>query len=419
LIGVQSLRPNTTDAAFNAAVEKQMERRLLSPKAFDVANKWNWETCQIGMNTSRLRDGDMLVVLSETSTGQARFAFYEGGQIRTPRASANDGRWRDGVKVDKQGRHIAYGVAEYGTDEVTVIAAEHCVYFADFERRGQVRGISALSHALTNILDKVETYGDIKASIKLAALFGIYEKEGETKTFGQALGGGFLDDDGNSIDPCDVGGSSSSGGVADNVERVLGSPYIAKVSRGGDIGTISDDRPGPNQQEFWNEIVRDIAWGVGLSPAVIWDISSLTGPAVRYTLNEVEAWCKHERRLIRQVLSVMYVYWLAKEIKAGTVPTCKDPDWWRMAWYEPGKLSIDVGRDGQLRMSQIKEGVATLDSWASDTGVNWQDVIDQRVKETAYAKAQCEAEGLDPAELFPALFPHGHNSSGKTTEFGD
>ncbi len=408
IIGCQIPRPNTGDEAWNSAVMGLFARRMMSPKAFDVAGKWNWLTAQVGLNTARLRDGDILVVLSETSTGQARFAFYEGGQIKSPAEGEQrgDGRWSDGVKTDRLGRHVAYGVAEYGSADVRVLDARNCILFTDYERRGQVRGISALQHAVNNILDKVETQSDIKTAIKIASLFGIYEKEGVQKTaWGPALGGGFEADEAG--DACDVGTDKVPGpGTKENVERVMGAGYVAKVPNGGDIGVLHDDRPGPNQKDFWNEIIRDISWGIGLSPAVLWDISALTGPAVRYSLNEVEGWCGYHRKLIRAVLHVMYVYFVAKEMKVGNLPMPKgDAEWWKVEWTCPAKLSIDSGRDGQLKINQMRMGMTTLAAWTMESdGAAWQDVIRQRVREVDMMRSECEAAGIDPAVAFPAFF---------------
>lgn len=406
IIGCQIPRPNTGDDAWNAEAWRLFTRRMMSPKAFDVAGKWNWITMQVGMNTSRLRDGDILVVLSETSTGQARFAFYEGGQIKNPPEA--EGRWNDGVKTDRMGRHIAYGVTEYGTDDVKVLNARDCLLFADYERRGQVRGISALQHAVNNILDKVETQSDTKTAIKIASLFGIYEKEGVQKTsWGPALGGGF---EGDEIgDACDVGeGEKPERTTKENVERVLGAGYVAKVPNGGDIGVLHDDRPGPNQKTFWDEVIRDISWGIGLSPAVLWDISALTGPAVRYSLNEVEGWCGMQRKLIRSILHVMYVYFVAKEMKVGNLGMPQDPEWWKVEWTCPAKLSIDSGRDGQLKINQMRMGMTTMAAWTMESdGQDWRDVIRQRVREVEMMKEECTKAGIDPVEAFPAFFSGG------------
>lgn len=406
LVGYQIPRPCTSDADFNAAVMDLFKRRMMSTKAFDVAGKWNWLTMQINANAARLRDGDFLIVLSETTTGQARFAFYEGGQIKSPPGKTEKEGWNDGVKVDGMGRHVAYGIAEYGKNDVKVIPAQSCIFFADFERRGQTRGISVLQHAVNNILDTVEVRSDLKTALKVAALFGIYEKEGETKSWGSALGGGFEASGG--ADPCAVdgsGGSESKANIQQNVERVVGGPFIGKVSKGGEIGVVHDDRPGPNQKTFWDEIIRDISWGVGLPPSVLWDISTLTGPAVRYSLNESENWCKFERGMLRAVMYVMYVYFIAKEIKVGNLAMPQDAEWWRVEWMGQARLSIDAGRDGQLRITQLKAGMTTISDWAAESsGAGWRETITQCAEERAWMVEESARLNLAPGDVFPEFF---------------
>jgi capsid protein len=81
-------------------------------------------------------------------------------------------------------------------------------------------------------------------------------------------------------------------------------------------------------------------------------------------------------------------------------------------WYQPQKtlwigqpdMTIDQGRDGALSITQLGAGLTTmLDEWG-ERGAFWQDKIDQRVLETAYAKRKCAEAGVEPHEAFPRLF---------------
>lgn len=400
IIGYLTPNPTTKDTEWNALARKVFERRIKNRELFDVAGKFTWNTFQIFLDQARLRDGDVLVVFCKNEWGIAQFAFYEGHQIVNPDNVRNgDENWYDGVKTDVNGKHLAYGVKDNISGKVTVISARDAKLYYDPDRAGQVRGVSSLAHAVNNILDIVETRGDIKHGFKIAALFGIYREhvEGKTNPFA-GIANQFVYAD-------DEDGKKEETAPPIKIENVVAGGQIADLDPGEKIGTISDTRPGPQYESFTESLVADIAWGCGVSPAVLWDISGLTGPAVRYSLNEVDRYVKNNQDLKISVLQSIYVYLLAVEMKRGALPLCKDPDWWNsVEWIGMSSLTIDKSRDSVEARNNVKSGLMTLSSYCQlFNGRNWQEMVHQRVIEQEYVKEICEAHGENPYEVFPSL----------------
>lgn len=131
----------------------------------------------------------------------------------------------------------------------------------------------------------------------------------------------------------------------------------------------------------------------------------MTGPAVRYSLNEVDRYVKNNQDLKISVLQSIYVYLLAVEMKRGALPLCKDPDWWNsVEWIGMSSLTIDKSRDSVEARNNVKSGLMTLSSYCQlFNGRNWQEMVHQRVIEQEYVKEICEAHGENPYEVFPSL----------------
>ena len=134
---------------------------------FDRAGKMDFFQWQIALTRLRIKDGDSLSVLSETENKTARIIFYESHQIDSGKSKTA----QDGVFLDKFGRHIAYNLVDVSNPDVSSsVAASDAIFYADFERPGQVRGISALAHALNNIQDSAEITADVLTNILLPGL---------------------------------------------------------------------------------------------------------------------------------------------------------------------------------------------------------------------------------------------------------
>lgn len=404
IIGYLVPNPTTSDTEWNEQARKIIERRMRNRDLFDVAGKFTWNTCQLFMDQARFRDGDVLVVFTTNDYGQAQFAFYESHQIVNPENVRNGvSGWYDGVRTDANGRHVAYGVKDNITGKIALIGAKSAKLYYDPERAGQVRGVSVLTHALNNILDIVETRADIKHGFKIAALFGLYQEKAEEKVRGPFAGtqaqSVYVEED------TSAPSAKKQEPSPVIVEDVMAGGQIADLDPGSKIGTISDSRPGPQYESFTKSLIADIAWGVGISPAVLWDIAGLTGPAVRYTLNEIDRYTRAQNELRMGILQNMYNYILAVEMKAGRLPQCKDADWWNaVEWIGMASLTIDKSRDSSEARNNLRDGLMTLSSFTQQfMGCNWQEFLHQRLKEQIYMEEECKKHGISPERVFGAM----------------
>lgn len=377
----------TKDRKWNAAAEKYFKNATGSQFVFDVGGRYNFEKSQQALLRFRYRDGDAAAILTESQAGGARFAFYEGHNIGNAALGNGDQEgWRDGVRCDAQNRARAYRFIGDGGKE-TDVPAEDVIFFADYERAGQSRGITVLAHAVNHLLDSSEITQYIKTGVKLANQYGYWIEyaNGAAKpaTAGARVGG-----TGNRETI-----TTPAGPVT--LEKIYGAGAIPDLPPGATLKFNSSSHPHPNNLTLIEFLIRDIAWGVGISPEILWNIAAMGGANTRFVLADAQGWIEEQQaELVRLYNARVWVYTLAKAMITGRLPRCSDPEWWAHAWIPPPRLTVDFGRDGKLHLEQLKMGVITYSRLLGWQGQDFESHTDKWLDEIKYFKTGMQNRGL-------------------------
>ena len=393
LVGYQTPQAETGDPEFDKLAEDAVMRRWNNKLAFDVSGKmdaWDW---QLALTRCRFRDGDNLTALGKSSTGGAMMQFYESHQIDNGDKVYSN--LHDGVFVGSGGRHVAYqvvGNAIGGSKTHTRLDARDVIYHADFERPGRIREVSKLAHAISNIVDIIEILADTKHGIKIAAQLGVVmtTQAGHGGSQMSETLAAFLSKQG-------VGQNSAGEDMEINLDEIMRGGRSQSLPAGADMKVLQDSRPHPNQLDLLRWLVRDIAWGAGVAPEILWEQAGLGSAATRYLMAETRRWIENQQRVQRHACQRMWTYTLAQEIKAGRVPEPKMERWWSCKWIPQADMTIDRGRDGALEIQQIDKGLLTYQESYAKRGKDWQEEFAQLAKE----KAMMAELGLTGADLTP------------------
>jgi len=383
MIAGTGLTPQATtkDTAWNARAEKFFHNATSSQFVFDVGGRYNFDKSQQALLRFRFRDGDAAAILTESQSGAARFAFYEGHNIGSDSfgSSAPAGPdWRDGVRTDAQNRARAYRFTGDGGTH-TDVPAENTIFMADYERAGQSRGLTVLSHAVNHLLDSAEITSYIKTGVKLANQYGYWIETAPGVTKAATAG-------------ARVGGSGNKETITTpagpiTLDRIYGAGAVPDLQPGQSLKFNASSHPHPNNLSLIEFLIRDIAWGVGLSPEVLWNIAALGGANTRFVLADAQGWIEEQQaELVRLYNSRVWVYTIAKGIKSGLLPRPSDPEWWVHAWIPPPRLTVDFGRDGKLHLEQLKLGVITYTRLLGWQGQDFAEHTDKWLDEIAYVK---------------------------------
>lgn len=391
----------TKDKAWNALAEKEFAQRAESPFVFDTGGRYDFYKSQQALMRFRFRDGDASAILTESAAGLGRLAFYESHQIGNALylpLGFDQKLWNDGVRTDALGAATQYRYLDYSEEgtlgqpsKFTDVAARDVIFFADYERAGQSRGLTVLAHAINNLLDTAEITGYIKTGVKLSNQYGYWiEKAAGTTGVSKFESVG--------------SGVTETVAVSDTqnitLEKVYGGGQIPDLKPGESLKFNSASHPHPNQLTLLEFLIRDIAWGVGVSPELLWNIAALGGANTRFVLADAQGWIEEQQAdLVRLYCQRVWTYFIAKSLKAGRLPKCQDAEWWNCNWITPPRLTVDFGREGQLQLDQLKMGVITYSRLLGWQGQDFQTHTDKWLDELAYVKSGLAERGLDWADL--------------------
>ena len=394
LIGWQTPQAQSGDEPWDDLAEGYFRDCCLEAAAFDVAGKFDFEDAQPMLMREALTNGDVLTVLTKWPDGSPRVAFYSTSQLANPKNPAKS--WRDGIQISATGRHVAYGIRDSATGDVSVVPAGSCIYFGEFDTPGEDRPVPPLAHAVNHALDITEVFAFTKQGIKSASLLGAVreQKENATPRARQGLTGAprtVTDADGRRFKVADVWSGSQ----------------IPQLDPGETIKLLHDERPSANVMDFIRTLIRDVAIGWGLPPEVVWEMLRMTGPGVRFVMDVADRWIKCRQKRHRIWARRVWRYVIACGIQSGSLPMpAVDPAlgrsrWWSVSFTSQRNLTIDRGQVSRAKLDELSAGVTTLAAWEEMDGMDWKDRGQQRIREVAWLKKQCEEQGLTYAEVFP------------------
>ena len=395
LVGWMCPQARTKDKDFDRAAEKRFAKRTSRAENFDRSGKFNVRTAQKMLQCAAKKDGDILTVLTTNEAGTApAVAFYEAHQLANPENPV--GRWVDGVKLSARGdRHIASGLR--GEDgKVTIVPATSVIYFGSFDSCGHHRAVSPLAHAVNHAIDITEIRADTKHAIKTAGLMGMIRTraKGEKPTKSRM---GL---------PGAIGVVSNGTGTKEKrfeTREIWGGGQVPELDEGENINVLHDSRPHPNGMAFQDELYRDIAAGYGVQLEAIYKLGRMTGPGTRFLMETMGRWIGGEQEMLAEWGLKVWLYFTAWDLVHGELAYPKaGHDWMEVELMPQRDLTIDRSKDGRQLMEELDRGMGTWADWHRRvTGRAWDDEVEQRVKEVAFAKEKCAEYKLAYAEVFP------------------
>jgi capsid protein len=393
----------TSDTQWNKLAEAYVENVIRSRHAYDLGGRYNGYNSQRASLIFRFRDGDCAQVLSrDEQTGAPRFAFYEGHQIGTSSiytSPASTEGWRDGVYLGRHNQPLGYRIL--GDGDYADLDSGSVLFQCDYERGGQPRGVSALSHAINHLLDATEIKSYIKAGVKLTNLNAYWI---ETAA-GASAGGSTLGSAAGAAGP-KVKVDTPSGPI--NLQKILGGGEIPALGAGQSIKFNTSASPHPNQMGLLEHLIREASWGLpwgGMAPELLWNITGLGGANTRFVMADAQGFIESgQQALVDDKCQPEVEFILAAGLQSGALRRCQDPEWWKARWILPPRITVDFGRDGKLYLDQISRGALTFSRFHGWNGADAYPEIDRWLDEMKYWKDGAVSRGLDPTLVLGSVY---------------
>lgn len=401
-IGSQRPQASSPSPEWNSAAEDTFETLADSHLLCDTRRVFNFWRVQPLLEFLKLRDGEVFLILTESPGGRGRYAIYEAHRCTgsPPGEDAVENRWFDGIQLDAQGGPVSYWFIDpEDSSKGTKVSAYNVIHLAHRDGVGP-HGMPALTHAILDLLDIVETRGFTKQTLKLAAMFGIvFETTADSGPLRPAFSGLQAN-----LSPFDTTSTPSSTAAPTPLDSNLpkyeevmdvhgGGNTIVNLPPGKKPTAIHDQRPSPDSRTFSFDLLAAVAIGIGVPPQFVYHLEKQTGPMTEQTYNQACAWIDYEQDLLRDFfLTRFWTYSLAKDDKLGLIPAERPDLWWRVTWQKPrGLRSIHAGRDGRLLLERLAAGTTTLSNILEAEGVWWEDHVDQQATEADYIVTAAKA----------------------------
>lgn len=369
LIGYLTPVSMSGDPDWDELADDHWDDRASSPEVIDAAGQFDFRRQQIELNKAAFGDGDMLPLLVKTESGGIMFANYEAHQLATP--EVNSGGWYDGVKVNKFRRHVAYGLRD-DDGKVKTYSANDALYFSHPDATGRIRPPTILSHAINHMIDISEILADVKLTIKVAAQLGLYLKNDADNPGGhdgaRSIAAAIRDEQ-----VYKGPGTAEDPPVDYKIEDLYrASGGMANLPKGASIGTIQDARPHPNQVALLEYLIRDICWGCGVAPDILWDIAKLGGANSRIMNADLDRWIAVRLLRMKTWVKRFRAIWISHEITAGRLPEpAGSAKFWRATFIPQASLTADKGRVGKLNIELVQNHLRSLQTHFAEDGQHW------------------------------------------------
>ena len=357
----------------------------------DAARKLNFnsQTALIFRSVIEHRDAHGRVLWRETK--ECPFAtclkLVEPDRLSNPDYMQNSEFLRDGIEINQYGEAENYWISKYypndyyygqGANTWQKIAAQTpfgrklILHVHHPERIGQNRGKPLFTSImpLFKMLDHYER-SELKASVVNAMIAAFIETPMDSESIAEMFG--------ESVD--------------DYLEKrkdwsvKLEGGSIIPVFPGDKVSAFTPSRPNSSYAAFVENVLRHIGTGLNIPLELLMkDFSKTNYSSARAAL--IEAWRFFNGRrswIINYWAKPVFELWLEESVNRGLIEAPnfyeKKAAWCRCKWIGPGRGWVDPVKEAQASQIRMESGLSTLEDECASQGLDWEEVLMQRVRE--------------------------------------
>lgn len=382
-----SFQSNTGIPKLDARIEELV--KWASRKAqCDIAARHNLQRMIRLAEARRTVDGDVgLLKLGIKDRGYLQ--AIEGDRIRTPLGAEKPKDWSHGVKLNRYGRALAYGIHKRSTfngfEFERSIPAHRMFLHGYYERFDQVRGISPLASALNPLRDTYENFEYALAKAKVAQLFGLVV---------------------NNDDPEPMGVVSETDDSTEGAEKYAvdfgKGPFRLDFGPDGDAKFLENKTPSAEFREFMTAIILASLKALDV-PYSFYDESFTNFYGSRGGLIQYLQSCKAKRRDNAELLDAWTVWRLGIFVEHGYLELPDDMAVRDLAWnWVPGGVPWwDAAKEAKGHLMLLGASLTTPQRICRETDSDFYENVDQIAEAQEYAAER----GVSLSFALPAVEP--------------
>lgn len=358
--------------AWEAQVERAW-RNYAETTEVDVEGRMNFYEMTGLVGLTRLIDGEAFGVLKDVPRVghyyNLRCKLVDTSVIKNPIGALNDYLWRDGVRLDINGRPVAYSFEnpDKSTYEMPAFGSKtgrrNVLHVYRLEAPGQSRGIPFLSSVMRE-LRKIEEYtkAELESAV-VAAMFTAFIKSNSTNIMESPI-------------------SDAEGAPVAEDEYALGPAAIMHLQPNEDVTFANPGRPNTGFAQYVDFMVKIIAAALGIPYEVLMKNFQSSYSATKGAQNEARKFFNIEKGwLANRWCQPFYEEWLTDEILAGRIVAPGFFDsiaikraWCRSQWIGETSGSVDEMAELNASEKRIQLGYSTRQAeTAQMTGQDWEE----------------------------------------------
>jgi lambda family phage portal protein len=336
-------------------------------------------------------NGDVFVVPRSVPWRKYALALelIEADRVTTPAKFLTDGSVREGVVIGKFGEPVAYYVKKTHPGDVAgVMKTDDFIRVDLFDpdtgkqnihhlfrplRPGQSRGVPALAPALPMFRDLQQYMKAELIGAKVAACFAVFIQTPDP--FGDA--------------------ARATSSITNGKQNELLEPgMIRRLNVGETVTGFAPNRPATNYDIFVMRHLRSIGMCIGTPLELVsMDFSQTNYTSGRMALTEVRrTYKKVQRWIAEKFCQPVWERILTEAVLQGDLEidgasfTEFFDAWTRCTWVGPGWAWVDPQKEVAATVESMTANLSTLADECASRGLDWEDVLEQRARETTREK---------------------------------
>lgn len=332
-----------------------------------------------------------------------RLQIIEPDRISNPWSVPDTPNLRAGIEMDDYGAPIAYHILKFHPGDMLVRSAYgarfmpyqteripvrtpwgrlRVIHVHDKERTGQTRG----KPGLASVLRQFKVLGDyanaeLKAAVVNAMVALVTESSISQDGLVELL----------SSSPDAL--TQYTDGLAQRNRSAIdfNAGQVVPLMLGEKISSFSPARPSTAFEPFVSSLFLHIAAGLNIPyELLLKDFSKTNYSSARAALLEAWRFFRGRRKWLTATWAQpVFELWLEEQIMTGVIEA---PDFYakrawycRAKWIGDGRGWVDPLKEVQAAEQRMKIGVSTLETECAEQGEDWEEVLEQRARETQRA----------------------------------
>lgn len=342
-------------------------------------------------------DGEIFILKTRgsESPSRPRIQLIESHRVRTPdKLTAEEGRRIiDGVEIDGRGRPVAYHIRD-GFDDQSFrrVPANQVIHVFEPLRPGEYRGISFFAAVMNELHDL-----DDLLLLEMRAAKDAAEKS----TFIETPSGEIRQAGQRAERSTSTTQNSSGEDVSVSRTRWLKEAIggrVAALKMGEKVTQFMSNRPTVSQQWYFDYLTGRICAGVGISKLLAYPFS-MQGTVTRADLDVMAGFFRSRSEVLAAAFTEIRNYVMDWEINADVAIADPPSDWRKVTVRAPRSVNVDVGRNSNAMLSELKAGARTYQDVYAELGQDYREQLTQRAKEAQFIRKLAKDYGVTAGEI--------------------